>query len=158
MNTQQPFGRWIRVEPDSYVKTKGAEVGVFISPYDIPAGVRGRYDEEIGRFVVEFRYMVNEKYRRLDRGNGVCLRLGEHSSRIVGVEVDVDVSRSRASQVPISVGTDTAASAAIGQAIQNVSNAKSAQARRWENYVVAQRVIEDKHDDIFGCVHHAPAD
>ena len=156
MSTQQAPGSWIRVTPSNYVALGDAiEVGILISPYDIPDGVRGGYDKDLGRFVVEFRYMVDEEYRHFDVDDGVCIRLGKHSSRIVGIEVDVD--RLNISQVTVKVDRSAAASAAIDKAIRNVEKAKDARARRRENYVVAQRVLEDKHDDIFSNMPHAAA-
>ncbi len=146
MSIQQALGSWIRVTPGNYVVLGDAiEVGILISPYDIPDGVRGGYDKNRNRFVVEFRYMVDEKYRNFDVDDGVCIRLGKYSSRIVGIEVAV--ARLRASQVAV----------AVDKAIQNVENAKDARARRRENYIVAQRVLEDKHDDIFSNMPHAVA-
>ncbi len=58
MNRQQTPGSWIRVIPGNYVALGDAiEVGILISPYDIPDGVRGGYDGDLKRFVVEFRYI-----------------------------------------------------------------------------------------------------
>ena len=157
MNTQQTLGRWIRVKPDNYVEpTKEMEAGTFISPYDIPNGVRGTYDEELERFVVEFRYMVDEKYRCLGNDEGVCIRLGKHSSRIVGIEVDVDRLRTSRATVAVEARNDEAY-AAIKQAIQDVENAEDARARRRENYVVVRKVLADKKDDVFDSMQHAVA-
>ena len=100
--------------------------------------------------------MVNEEYRGLDVDNGVRIRLGKYSSRIVGIEVDVNWLR--ASQVTVAVEDRTAAAyAAVDKAIQNVEKAPDARARRRENYIVAQKVLEDKHDDVFGNMQHAIA-
>lgn len=149
MNTKQTLGRWISLKPHSYIlPTEEVEVGILISPYDIPDGVRGRYDKDLGRLVVEFRYLVDEQFRRLDDDNGVCLRLGKHSSRIVGAEIDID-------QLPSSGVT---AATAIGRAIQNAEQKRDAEARRRENYIVAQRVLNDKHEDIFRDMGHASAE
>ena len=47
VSTQQTRGRWVRVEPSSYVAPGDAiEVGILISPYDIPDGVRRRLRPE----------------------------------------------------------------------------------------------------------------
>lgn len=155
MNRQQTPGSWIRVIPGNYVALGDAiEVGILISPYDIPDGVRGGYDGDLKRFVVEFRYMVDEEYRSLDIDDGVCVRLGKHSSRIVGVEVDVDLLH--ISQVTIAVADRNAAAyTAMEKAIKKIYKIDDARARRRENYIVAQKILEDKHDDIFGNVQHA---
>ena len=156
----QALGRWISVKPDNYVASDDAiDIRILTSPYDIPDGVRGGYDDDLHRFVVEFRYMLDEQYHIFDVGDGVRIRLGKHSSRIVGVELDVD---------------QPSAYAAIKKAIQNVEetlNVRTGQIDRRsrpkrvhsggrhkrQNYVVAQRVLEDKQDDIFGNLQHAVA-
>ena len=135
VKTPQKLGRWTRVTTRDYVEVGDAlEVGVLISPYDIPDGIRGRYDDQNNRFVVEFRYMVDEKYRRVVSGDGVWIRLGKYSGRVVGVEVDRRTD-------PYTV---------IGEAIQNVHSITDARTRRRANYLVARKVLEDKRDDIFG--------
>ena len=154
MSTYHAVGSWIRVKPAKYVVLGDSiEAGVLISPYDIPNGVRGGYDDDLNRFVVEFRYMVNEEYRSIDADNGTWIRLGKHSSRIVGVEVDVD----RLGFAVAVEDRNVAAYAAIDRAMQNVEEIENAKARRRENYVVARRVLEDKQGAIFGNVQHAVA-
>ena len=159
MSTHQAPGRWIRVKPCNYVASDDpVDIRILTSPYDIPDWVRSGYDDDLDRFVVEFRYMLDEEYRISDVGDGVRVRLGKHSNRIVGVEVDVD---------------QLAAHDAIKKAIQNVEetiNARTRRSRRArlqrgrrgedakrQNYVVAQRVLEDKQGEIFGNVQHAVA-
>lgn len=154
MSTYHAVGSWIRVKPGEYVALGDAiEVGVLISPYDIPNGVRGGYDDNLDRFVVEFRYMVNEEYRSVGADNGTRIRLGKHSSRIIGVEVDVD----RLGFAVAVQDRNAAAYAAIDKAMQNVEKIEDARARRRENYAVAQRILVDKRDDIFGNAQHAVA-
>ena len=86
---------WVGVRTDEYDEPHevGAEIaaGTFISPYDVPNGVRLRAEPEKERNVIEFRYMVDEPYRRqhVDEVGGICVRLGRHSERILGVEMDV---------------------------------------------------------------------
>ena len=154
MSTYHAVGAWIRIKPGKYVALGDSiEVGVLISPYDIPNGVRGGYDDDLDRFVVEFRYMVNEEYRSLDADNGTRIRLGKHSSRIVGVEVDMD---RRGFAVAVE-DRNAAAYAAIDKAIQNVEEIEDARARRRENYAVAQRILEHKRNDIFDTHQNAVA-
>lgn len=56
MSTHQAPGRWIRVKPCNYVASDW---------------VRSGHNHDLGRFVVEFRYMLDEEYRILNVGNGV---------------------------------------------------------------------------------------
>ena len=168
MTTQQAHGNWISVKPGNYVASDDpVDIRILTSPYDIPDWVRSGYDDELGRFVVEFRYMLDEEYRIFDVGDCVRIRLGKHSNRIVGVEVDVDQPDTY--QVPVPVeGSRADAYNAIKKAIQNVEETMNARARRSrrgrraegvkrQNYVVAQRVLKDKQDEIFGNIQHAVA-
>lgn len=166
MSTHQAPGRWIRVKPCNYVASDDpVDIRILTSPYDIPDWVRSGYDDDLDRFVVEFRYMLDEEYRISDVGDGVRVRLGKHSNRIVGVDVDVDRPGTYRAPVPVE---DPRADTynAIKKAIQNVEETMNARARRTrrgrrgedakrQNYVVAQRVLEGKHDEIFGEMQHA---
>ena len=152
MSTYHTIESWIRIKPGKYIALGDSiEAGVLISPYDIPNGLRGGYGDDC--FVVEFRYMVNEEYRSLDADNGTRIRLGKHSSRIVGVEADVD-------RLGFAVAVEernAAAYAAIDNAMQNVEKIEDARARRRENYAVTQKILEDKQAEIFGNIQHAVA-
>lgn len=174
MKTQQARGRWISVTPGDYVASDDAiDIRILTSPYDIPDRVRGGYDDDLHRFVVEFRYMSDEEYRIVDVGNGVRIHLGKHSGRIVGA--DVDVAQLSTFQVAVPTEDPGAhAHAVIKKAIQNVEETMHARTMRIgrrsrsrrvhhggrhkrQNYVVAQRILEEKHDAIFGVMQHAVA-
>ena len=143
MSTRQTLGRWIKVKPDNYVEpTEDVEPGVFVSPYDIPNGIRVGYDEGLGRFVAEFHYMVDEKYRRLS-GDGVRYRLGKHSGRIIGVETG-----RQDGQMSVRIKDNEDAYQAILEAMGNVGTVVGNMARGRENHVVAKRVLEDYQDVI----------
>lgn len=151
MNNEQVLGRWLKVKPDSYDQPAevglDVEVDIFISPYDIPDGVRGRYDESRKRFVVEFRYMVDEPYQKPKMTGPVQLRLGRYSNRIVGLEIDVD--RLRASAVTVHAENPPLLTPyqAVESAIQAMGRDDGATRR--ENYRVTQKVLADKQDEIF---------
>lgn len=87
--------KWIQVDPGTVNLPKterldGVEVTVMMSPYDVPQALRGRYDEKQQRFVVEFRYIGEEKQRDEPYGEHIVLRLGENSGRLYGIVMDVD--------------------------------------------------------------------
>lgn len=143
MRTRHALGRWIKVKPDSYVEpAEDVEPGVFVSPYDIPNGIRVGFDESLGQFVAEFHYMVDEKYRRLS-GDGVRYRLGKHSGRIIGVETD-----RQGMQVSVQTGDHEDAYHAILEAMGYVDTVTGSMARGRENHMVAKRILEDYRDDI----------
>ena len=56
---------WIELEAGKFEKPaveclKGVTVQVFMSPFDIPRAVRGRFDQSISRFAIEFEYIDSE--------------------------------------------------------------------------------------------------
>lgn len=145
--------RWVQLEPGDYEKgrrktrrTRGVEVQIIVSPYDIPTAVRGRYDEKLGRFVIEFRYIDDEPWDREEFEPHVFLRLGESSGRVAGVEVDVDALN--VSEVQLKLG-------AVRQAL---SHAKKREQRRWDNYDIAFDVLRGHHDEIVRGALAAPPD
>lgn len=69
----------------------GVSVRVGMSPYDIPDGVRGYYDDSIGKFVIEFRYMTSEEpCEPVAQNATTTLMLGINSRRLYAIHVDVD--------------------------------------------------------------------
>ena len=83
--------RWIPVEPADYdepheVEALELEPGYFISPYDVPDGIRVTYDGEL--FGIYLRYLTDEEESRRtesDRAD-IHLRFGRHSNRLIGLE------------------------------------------------------------------------
>ena len=59
--------KWIQVEPTKYdeaheVEELEMEPGFFISPYDVPDGIRVTYDGEL--FQIYLRYLTDEEESR----------------------------------------------------------------------------------------------
>ncbi len=152
MKNEQVLGRWLKVQSDRY--DEPAEVGldvavdIFISPYDIPDGVRGGYDQETKRFVVEFRYMVDEPYQKPETDGPVQVRLGKYSRRLVGLEIDVDGLRASTVTVRAEAPRQPATPfQAVETAIQAMDPER---ATRRENYSVTRKVLADKQEELFG--------
>jgi hypothetical protein len=102
---------WVMVRPGEARKSKGpsgnetgkrVKVTVHFSPYDKPLAVRGRYDEDRKRFLVEFQYIADEDVDRQECGD-YSLILGRNSGRLYGIEIDVD--RLQASRVELMATT-----------------------------------------------------
>lgn len=90
----KPLSRWLPIDPNAFdpdekVTHHGVEFHVVVSPYDMPDAVRGRYDQSLQRFVIEFRYLAKEEARSVSLDDHVILHIGTQSSRIQGIEVDV---------------------------------------------------------------------
>ena len=146
MSDKQTVDHWIPVQADRYDEPHEVgledEVDSFISPYDVPDGIRGTYNQKRKRFVIEFRYLVDEDYRtrRAERGP-VRVRLGRHSRRIVGFEIDSqELKSSKESSQERDRAADDAYHAIL-RAIKTVNGWSDANRRK--NYRVAQKVVGD---------------
>lgn len=139
---------WIRIDPDNYDEL--AEIGakpdvsldVYVSPFEIPRAVRGYYTKRKG-FVVEFKYMTDEKYQVKELGPPeVATRIGKNSGRVLGFEIDVDSLRASSVGVrlfsPLSV---------IERALETI-RAKGPRARS-DNTLITQKVLEDRAQELF---------
>jgi hypothetical protein len=121
---------------------RGVDITLVMSPYDIPEAVRGDYNKELQRFVIEFRYMSDEPWERSRCDNNIILRIGRNSGRLYGIEVDV---HALAAQM-INLRMDVAK--AVTNAINRLAR-QAERAQRRENYEVAKDAIEEKQNEIF---------
>lgn len=84
---------WILVEPTKYdepheVAELEMEPGFFISPYDVPDGIRVTYDGEL--FRISLRYLTDEEESRRSKSGipDLDLWFGKHSGRMIGMETN----------------------------------------------------------------------
>ncbi len=145
--TQQEHGGWIRVNPHDYdqpheIGMADVEVNVFISPFEIPRGVRGFYDEARKRFMIEFKYITREP-REVDDGGPPEIKtlIGRKTGRILGFEIDVVALH--ASSVSLRLG-------AIDQALEAVRSRSSLPRR--ENSRIASKVLHDRSEELFSAM------
>ena len=73
--------------PDSK-KIGKTTIQVFVSPYDVPEAMRGCYNRKSHIFLIEFRYVGGEESLEERVEAGITLKLGRHSGRVHGIEVD----------------------------------------------------------------------
>ena len=85
--------KWIQVEPTKYdeaheVEELEMEPGFFISPYDVPDGIRVTYDGEL--FQIYLRYLTDEEESRRSKSGipDLDLWFGKHSDRMIGMETN----------------------------------------------------------------------
>ncbi len=148
-------GRWLRIDPERYDELheigmfyRDLELNIVVSPDDIPDSVRGGYDEEHKKFVIEFKYMVREEYEIDQVSEEVEVRIGQHSGRILGFAIDVDVLKAR------SIGRLNLAAPATAKPFRAVEAAlelvvRRSEATRMENYNVTRRVLQDRQEEVF---------
>jgi hypothetical protein len=90
--------QWISLKPEEIDSKeqaagkagKGVHLELSLSPYDIPERVRGYYNEELKRFVIEFRYINDEPLVERKLSDHVIVKEGKNSGRLYDVLVDVD--------------------------------------------------------------------
>jgi hypothetical protein len=133
---------WIAVDPRNLNKPQrqqtnsGVEIELYMSPYDIPQAVNGRYDESKKRFVIEFSYIAGDEPRKcVPQDEHLSLYVGKQTNRLYAIEVDIDALQAETVALTVS------------QRIQNAMDALSSQPPR-ANHQIAREVIRSKHAEL----------
>lgn len=139
--------QWISLSPEKLVadtrqQLRGLELNIFVSPHDVPDAVRGYFDQQINRFVIEFRYLADERWQAKTQDPFLTLRVGRDSKRLLGIEVDVRALNAQA------VGLRLHPPHLITQAIDKLAMEPSL-ARQEDNYRIAKDVIVDRKKELF---------
>jgi hypothetical protein len=141
--------RWIRVKLESpkvkhQQNVRGLDLTMYVSPYDVPEAVRGSYDNEKKRFVVEFKYIGDEttETEKNSSDRFVKLIVGKNSRRLYGIEIDVDSLR--ATQVKIEVGVQQEVAHALDGLVNRPPNRQ-----RLDNYQLAREAFTSTSPELF---------
>src|SRR2546426_6163555 len=139
--------RWLALSPeklasDNQQKLRGVQLNILVSPYDVPDAVRGYYDPSLGRFVVEFRYMTDEKWSQKTQDQFVTLRIGRESKRLLGIEIDLNGLSAQTLSLRLHVPQ------LVEQAIERLSKEPHAPSRE-DNYRIAKDVITSRRKELF---------
>ncbi len=143
--------RWIRLDPSKLEKPERSIVGdhievqVFMSPYDVPEAVGGQYDAQIKRFVIEFKYLDDEKYNKVSQAEHLAVRIGKNSGRLLGIELDVDALKAQA--VGLKIITPKVVERMAIEAVDHL--AKSGNEPRMANYRIAREIIAGHGERLF---------
>lgn len=124
-------------------RIKGAEVTVFLSPYDVPEAVRGGVDMSTGRFTIQFKYLgcsedPDEPLDAEAEDGPVVLRVGRNSHRLYRIELDTE-----------SLGVDRVeirVLKAVDDAIDDLSKRRQRPPNRGRYDVTRQALVERGHD------------
>jgi hypothetical protein len=124
---------WIEVEPSELstpqtMKRDGVSITVTSSPYDLPDGVRGAFDANLGKFVIEFRYVGAEPTVKELHDKYIVLRLGKNSGRLYAIEIDVEAAKA---------GWVTLIQKAIDERSRDAHKP-----RRLTNYEITRKLVE----------------
>ncbi|MDE2718789.1 MAG: hypothetical protein OXI33_17490 [Chloroflexota bacterium] len=144
--------KWTEIPTNQYEEPQEVgfelDAGSFISPYDIPDGIRATYNPRDPRVVFEFRYLVDEPFRYSrddtwkeqdrEKERAVSVGFGKYSDRIIRLELEADL--------PDLVDHRPQWMHAIVAAIKRMKQPDMA------NYYVASRVLEDLYDNLLSQV------
>ncbi|MBH1520819.1 hypothetical protein I5T86_09560 [Stenotrophomonas maltophilia] len=95
MNTE--VADWIEVDDSRYNLIKSHYSGadprsvlteMTLSPYDVPSLVRGDYDDDSKKFVIDFRYIDSEDITDMRLNDHVTAYIGSGSGRIYALLID----------------------------------------------------------------------
>ncbi len=140
---------WLSLDPEQLGQERvergtieGVPVNARMSPYDVPAAVRGYSDGKTKRFIIEFKYIDDEPWKVLEMERGIGLRVARNSNRLVGIELNTkELRKQRVS--PASVIAE------IENAVRRLRAHLQSDARE-SNYAVASEVIAARQNQLLG--------
>ena len=147
--------RWIRIDQSKYDTPTEVgmpapvdiELGVFLSPFDIPKGVRGYYDDGRERFVIDFEYITGEPRKRENFGPAeVTAIIGKKTNRILGFEIDVVALGAKSVSLRMHVPDQVHKAIA---AAREAAPPDDPWSRGRLNSYVTDRVLHDLRDEVF---------
>ena len=132
---------WIQVE-SSLASEKSKEAGLgltlLVPPHEIPQAVRGNYDNQLNRFVIELRYPDDEDFKCTTVDDMVRLRVGKKSNRLLGIELDT--TRLKVETVQFQIQELKAELQKVLNKLQQEETSIDEQ----QNYSFARKAIESK--------------
>ncbi len=114
----------------------GLELTIELSPYDLPQGIVGSYNEATGEFTITFEYIDDEPETRVSECEGIEIFAGIHSNKILRIAIHVD-------QPPHAGTAVIQLQTRVLGAIDRISQQKGQR-----NHEVAKRLLEDRFEDL----------
>jgi len=141
------MAEWLQIDLDTeaaerHERIQGVSVALLVSPYDIPAAVRGFFDESKRRFIVEFKYMGEEPTEMSRQDHYANLIVGKNSRRLYGMELDVEALQ--AERVEVRIGIIKEVNEALDQLVR-----KPLSPNRLDNYLLAKDAVLITQDELF---------
>jgi len=141
-------GEWRPLVPEDLVgqdivtHQSGVTIRVFVSPFDVPEGVRGYYDDSAHVFRIEFKYPFDEELvPQAKAPDNLRLFVGKNSGRLKQIEVDVDALGAEVLLVHVVPNL-------VDQAIEELSKSPPARVRH-ANYDLTRKVISNHRRELF---------
>lgn len=148
--------KWIEIpfnpsRLSEHSESNGVHVTIMLSPYDIPEAVSGYHDDDLGRFVIEFRYLDDEPWRREPRDEVLTIRIGRHTRRLFGIEIDVE--KAEVDHVSMEIAQTPAEEMDRSLAGAFASLNTSAESKRVKNnYSLAYDSIRKQRDSLYSAL------
>lgn len=146
------MSRWLQVNPDAEeftkrLQTEGSKVKVefLVSSYDIPEAVRGFYNEDRGRFIIEFKYIGNEPTKPQPQDDYVTFVIGKNSGRLYGIEIDVKTLRVDKVELRMKINK---IKDEVKKTLNNLIQ-KPINRLRQDNYRLTQKALSEKEDELY---------
>lgn len=143
------MSRWLQVNPDieeftERRQTEGSKVKVefLVSSYDIPGAVRGSYNKEKDRFVIEFKYIGDEPTKAQPQDNYVTFVIGKNSGRLYGIEIDVKALRVEKVELRMKIKDE------VKKTLNNLIQ-KPINRLRQDNYRLTQKALSEIEDELY---------
>lgn len=147
---------WIQVDESKYNKIKQSSAGLdsrtviiemSLSPYEVPNQVRGDYDDDAKKFVIDFKYIDSEDLVPLDIDKHMSAFVGRRSGRLYSLLIDIDAMGAEAIELKIKEedvhkGAE-AAFKKLAAAVSSGFSHNSYGAPNTQNYGVAEKVVAD---------------
>ncbi|MCI4567570.1 hypothetical protein [Lysobacter sp. CFH 32150] len=130
---------WIEVDESRYdkeveqKKPRGIVVSLSVSPHEVPQLVRGQYDSERKRFIIEFRYLDDESTHSVRIDEHTHAHVGKRSNRIYSIEIDVE---------SLNVGA-VAWRVEVDKAIRDLAAPYRTRHAKPSHYEMAKKVVSD---------------
>lgn len=144
---------WIRIDPSLSSEAiapeqEGVQINLIMSPFDVPRFMRGSFDAASRRFIIEFKYIGEEPIKRQESDKNITLRVGKHSGRLYGIEVNVEELGVNAVQLRVHI--PKVIDNAIDKQIQRLEMSERPQRlNRRANFEVAKRALSEAKDEVF---------
>jgi hypothetical protein len=138
---------WLEINPSEFskpeqVQIRGAKVEVFLSPYDMPEAVRGSYNKEQKKFLIEFRYIGGDEPLETEVRDDTTLSIGRRSKRIYKIELG-KIELTKDKQVALRLVLPKQ----VDSVLTNLEGGQGA-AQRSGNYRVARKIVEKRAEKL----------
>lgn len=142
---------WDELNEPRTEEISGVEVTVFFSPYDMPEAVRGKYDEDDARFVVEFKYIGGKERLKFEKQDDcITLGVGRTSNRLYKILIDVEESDIKQVKVEVGQFASKMADKLLAYSRTHMPSSSGVTEFPSSNYEAVSQVIQRHPERVFG--------